>query len=367
MENMTLVNSPLYLLIAIICAFFISVTLTPIVRVFAFKFKVTDVPKDNRRMHKKEMPLMGGLAIFFAFFLCTLIFCEVDKKIIGLLLGAAIIVVTGIIDDKYDLKPAFKFVMQLSSAIIAYLSGISIQQINIFGKIIDFEVLGIDGLITVIWIVALTNAINLIDGLDGLSCGVSTISSFTLLVSLIYTDTPFSVIVLIGILAGSCLGFLPFNFNPAKIFMGDTGALFLGYCMSVLSILGCFKLNALVSFWVPFLIFALPLLDTAFAFIRRILTGRSPFSADRGHVHHRLIDKGFDQKHSVMLLYAVSGISGVSAILISIDNYIGGAAMFAVAIAVLVLNLVYGSDSNGLLNAGEKSDVYKDNSDKNSN
>lgn len=366
MENITLVNSPLYLLIAIICAFFISVTLTPIVRVFAFKFKVTDVPKDNRRMHKKEMPLMGGLAIFLAFFLCTLIFCEVDKKIIGLLLGAAIIVVTGIIDDKYDLKPAFKFVMQLSSAIIAYLSGISIQQINIFGKIIDFEVLGIDGLITVIWIVALTNAINLIDGLDGLSCGVSTISSFTLLISLIYTDTPFSVIVLIGILAGSCLGFLPFNFNPAKIFMGDTGALFLGYCMSVLSILGCFKLNALVSFWVPFLIFALPLLDTAFAFIRRILTGRSPFSADRGHVHHRLIDKGFDQKHSVMLLYAVSGISGVSAILISFDNYIGGAAMFAVAIAVLVLNLVYGSDSNGLLNAGEKSDVDKEDSDKNS-
>ena len=149
---------------------------------------------------------------------------------------------------------------------------------------------------------------------------------------------------MIGILAGSCLGFLPFNFNPAKIFMGDTGALFLGYSMSVLSILGCFKLNALVSFWVPFLIFALPLVDTAFAFIRRILTGRSPFSADRGHLHHRLIDKGYDQKHSVMILYAVSGISGISAILISVDKFIGGSAMLVVAVGILLMNLYFGAD-----------------------
>ena len=356
MNSTTLLNSPLYLIIAIICAFFISVTLTPIVRVMAFKFKITDVPKDGRRMHKKEMPLMGGLAIFAAFVLCTLIFCQVDRKIVGMLLGSVIIVITGVIDDKCDMKAIFKFLMQILAGVIAYLSGIVIQQINIFGTIIDFEVLGIAGPVTVVWIVALTNAINLIDGLDGLSCGVSTISSFTLLVSLIYTDTPFSVIVLTGILAGSCLGFLPFNFNPAKIFMGDTGALFLGYTMSVLSILGCFKLNALVSFWVPFLIFALPLLDTAFAFIRRILTGKSPFTADRGHVHHRLIDKGFDQKHSVLLLYAVSGISGVSAILISIDNYIGGAAMLVVAVAVLILNLVFGSDVNGMLSVPGKNE-----------
>ena len=367
MNSTELLNSPLYLVIAIICAFFISVTLTPIVRVFAFRFKVIDVPKDNRRMHKKEMPLMGGLAIFAAFILCTLIFCEIDKKILGIALGSTLIVITGIIDDKYDMKAVFKFLMQIAAAVIAYLSGIVIQQINIFGTIIDFEVLGIAGPVTVVWIVALTNAINLIDGLDGLSCGVSTISSFTLLISLIYSDTPFSVIVLTGILAGSCLGFLPFNFNPAKIFMGDTGALFLGYAMSVLSILGCFKLNALVSFWVPFLIFALPLLDTAFAFIRRILTGRNPFSADRGHVHHRLIDKGFDQKHSVLLLYAVSGISGVSAILISFDKFVGGVAMLFVAVAVLILNLVFGSDSNGMLNTETSHEPKADSADSSEN
>lgn len=338
----TLVNTPLYLFIAILCAFCISVTLTPIVRIAAYKFKVTDVPKDNRRMHKKEMPLMGGLAIFAAFVTGVLVFCDIDGKIIGFILGAALITVTGIIDDKYDMKPLVKFLLQLASAVIAVLSGLEIESINLFGRYILFGEWA--GFVTVIWIVALTNAINLIDGLDGLSCGVSTISCFTLLVSLFYSDTPFSVILMIGILAGSCLGFLPFNFNPAKIFMGDTGALFLGYSMSVLSILGCFKLNALVSFWVPFLIFALPLVDTAFAFIRRILTGRSPFSADRGHLHHRLIDKGYDQKHSVMILYAVSGISGISAILISVDKYIGGAAMLIVAVAILLLNLQFGAD-----------------------
>lgn len=355
MEN--ILSYILYLVIAMVCAFCISATLTPIVRVLAFKFKVTDVPKDNRRMHKKEMPLMGGLAIYFAFVVTTLVFCStfgIDMKIVGLLLGATLIVITGIIDDKYEMSALLKFLMQIASGLIAYFSGITIQQVELFGKIIDFERLGIDGLVTVIWIVALTNAINLIDGLDGLSCGVSTISSFTLLISLSHSPTPFSVILMIGILAGSCLGFLPFNFNPARIFMGDTGALFLGYSMSVLSIMGCFKFNALVSFWVPFLIFALPLMDTAFAFIRRILTGKSPFAADRGHVHHRLIDKGFDQRHSVMILYAVSGISCISAILMSIKNFIGGFVMLFVAILILILILTVGSERTSGISAKGK-------------
>ena len=371
MEN--ILSYILYLIIAMVCAFCLSATLTPVVRVLAFKFKVTDVPKDNRRMHKKEMPLMGGLAIYLAFVVTTLVFCSsfgigIDMKVIGLLLGATLIVLTGIIDDKYEMSALLKFLMQIASGLIAYFSGITIQQIELFGKIIDFERLGIDGLVTVIWIVALTNAINLIDGLDGLSCGVSTISSFTLLISISHSPTQFYVILMIGILAGSCLGFLPFNFNPAKIFMGDTGALFLGYSMSVLSIMGCFKFNALVSFWVPFLIFALPLMDTAFAFIRRILTGKSPFAADRGHVHHRLIDKGFDQKHSVMILYAVSGISGISAILMSIKNFVGGLVMLFAAIFILILILTLGSEkTSGISNSGNEEQKSNLNSNSTSN
>lgn len=352
--NSAILSSPLYLFIASFCAFFISVSITPVVRMLAFKFKVTDVPKDNRRMHKKEMPLMGGLAIFVSFLVTTLVFCDLNMKIIGFLLGAALIVVTGIIDDKYEMSAAVKLILQIASAVIALLSGIEIEQITFFGNVVNFG--KFSGVITVFWIVALTNAINLIDGLDGLSCGVSTISSFTLLVSLIHTDTPFYVIVMIAILAASCLGFLPFNFNPAKIFMGDTGALFLGYSMSVLSIFGYFKLNALVSFWVPFLIFALPLVDTAFAFIRRILTGKSPFAADRGHLHHRLIDKGFDQRHSVLILYAVSGISGVSAVLISFGKFAGGICVFFVACAILVLNMTVVADKSEQDNNSNKTD-----------
>ena len=335
-------NQYLYIAIAVVCAFCISVLLTPVIRTLAYRLKVTDIPKDNRRMHTKEMPLMGGLAIFLAFVVTTLIFCEIDKRVIGMLLGAVFIVVTGIIDDKYDMNAFLKLFLQIVAAVIAVLSGISMDHLTFFGTTIDFG--AFSGVVSVIWIVALTNAINLIDGLDGLSCGVSTIASVTLFISLLHTYTPVNVIMMIAILAGSCMGFLPFNFNPAKIFMGDTGALFLGYTMSVLSILGCFKFNAIVSLWVPFLIFALPIVDTAFAFTRRILHGQSPFTADRGHLHHRLIDRGFDQKHAVLILYAVSGISGISAILISIGNFYGGLAVIAVALVILYLNMLYSSE-----------------------
>ncbi len=342
-------SNGLYMFIASVFAFFMSVTLTPVVRTFAYKFKVTDVPKDNRRMHKSEMPLMGGLAIFLAFVAGILIFCEIDSKVIGMLLGALLIVITGIIDDKYDMNAFLKLFFQIASGLIAVLSGIVIEQVNLFGHIISFGKLS--GVVSLIWIVLLTNAINLIDGLDGLSCGVSAISSVTLLLSLVNSiETPVNVILMIACLAGSCLGFLPFNFNPAKIFMGDTGALFLGYAMSVLSIMGCFKLNAVVSFWVPFLVFALPLVDTVFAFARRILTGRSPFSADRGHMHHRLIDRGFDQRHAVLILYAVSGVSGVAAILISMGKFIGGLVVILLAIVLLYLNMHYPTEINNSLN-----------------
>lgn len=285
---------------------------------------------------------MGGVAIFLSFIISVLAFCDIDIKVIGMLLGSVIIVIAGIIDDKYDMNPFLKLLMQISAACVAVLSGNIIENVNIFGR--NFAFGSFSFLFSVIWIVAITNAINLIDGLDGLSCGFSMIASVTLLISLIGTDTPFAVIVMTAILAGSCIGFLPFNFNPAKIFMGDTGALFLGYIMSVLSILGCFKLNAMVSFVVPFIIFALPLFDTAFAFLRRILTGKSPFAADRGHIHHRLIDKGFDQKHAVLILYAASAISGISAILFSAGNFMAGTVIFIIAIAILYLNMFYSDE-----------------------
>ena len=330
-------NTVYGIVLAFVCAIFISVTSTPVVRTMAFKFGVTDIPKDNRRMHKKEMPLMGGVAIFIAFTVTVLIFCKPTVQTATMLLGNLVIVITGIIDDKYDMNAFVKLFLQIAASIIAVCGGIVFEQINLFGYDIEFGVLA--PFVTVLWITAITNAVNLIDGLDGLSCGVSTISAATLLFTLIRTDTDINVICMIAILVGACMGFLPFNFNPARIFMGDTGALFLGYTLGVLSIQGCFKLNGMVSFWVPILIFALPLADTTFAFLRRILTGKSPFHADRGHLHHKLIDKGFDQKHAVMILYAVSGMLGISAILFSFGWTVKALVVAAAAIAILYGNL----------------------------
>ncbi len=324
------------IMIAFISAFCLSVTITPVVRTLAFTFGVTDVPKDNRRMHKKEMPLMGGLALYIAFTVCTLIFCKPSMQTIAMLIGNLVIVITGIIDDKYDMNAFVKLFLQIAASLIAYAGGIRIEQFNIMGHVVEFGML--TPVITVIWITAITNAVNLIDGLDGLSCGICTISATTLLLTLLRTDTDINVICMIAILVGSCVGFLPFNFNPARIFMGDTGALFLGYTLAVLSIQGCFKLNGIVSFWVPILIFALPLADTAFAFLRRILTGKSPFHPDRGHLHHRLIDMGFDQKHAVMILYAVSSILGIAAILFSFGWTVKALVMAVCAIVILIGN-----------------------------
>ena len=324
------------IVIAFVCAFFISVTSTPVVRTLAFRFRVTDIPKDNRRMHKKEMPLMGGVAIFVAFTVSVLIFCKPTIPTVTMLIGNLVIVITGIIDDKYDMNAFVKLFMQIAASIIAVFGGISIEQFNLLGYTVELGVFA--PVVTVIWITAITNAVNLIDGLDGLSCGVSTISAATLLLTLLRTDTDINVICMIAILVGACMGFLPFNFNPARIFMGDTGAMFLGYTLGVLSIQGCFKLNGIVSFWVPILIFALPLADTAFAFLRRILTGKSPFHPDRGHLHHKLIDKGFDQKHAVMILYAVSGMLGIAAIIFSF-----GWPIKALVVAICAIVMLYGN------------------------
>lgn len=288
----------------------IAFTTTPAVQRFAHIVGAIDVPKDDRRMHDHPIPRMGGLAIFLGFTLTTLLFCEYTPSMLAIWFGGLIIVFVGILDDIFTINPLFKLLGQALAALVAIFQGMTIDYIQFFDTYVEFGYLSIP--ITLIWILGLTNAINLIDGLDGLSCGVSTICSATILTIMIFKGDYVSALIT-ATLVGSCLGFLPFNSHPAKIFMGDTGSMFLGYVLSLLSIQGMFKFDTTMSFLIPLSIFGLPLFDTAFAFIRRILRGQSPFKPDKGHIHHRLIKMGLSQKDSVHILYAICGILGVAA------------------------------------------------------
>ncbi len=329
-------NQLLYGIVALICASLLAYAMTPIVRVLAFRIGAVDVPLDNRRIHKKPMPRIGGLAIYLSFTLTTIIFCQPTRELATIWIGGGIIVILGILDDIYRLNAWLKLVVQLGVAIFAVVNGCVIDHINLGGVYVSLGVLSAP--LTVLWISGLTNAINLIDGLDGLACGVSAISSLSLLF-VVMLQGDFISAIICAILFGSCLGFLPFNFNPARIFMGDTGALFLGYTLAVISVFGVFKLHAVLAFLVPFAIFALPLFDTLFAICRRVLSGKSPFAPDRGHIHHKLIDMGFTQKESVKILYSICGIFGLVAVFCTESMFHTMGVTKSVLIAVIATGL----------------------------
>lgn len=306
-------------LAALLAAALVALIFTPMVRSLAFRMGAVDVPKDNRRMHDHPIPRMGGLAIFIGFILSVVVFLPLTPELRGMLLGSVIIVMLGILDDIFALPALPKFFVQIGAALIAVLEGNRIDLLsnpNIFSSDPYWELGWLSIPITVLWIVGITNAVNLIDGLDGLACGVSTISSMTMLVIALSVAEP-DVAILMGALAGACIGFLPYNMNPAKIFMGDTGATFLGFVLAVVSIQGLFKFSAVISFAVPFLMLGLPIFDTTFAILRRLAHGQSPMSPDRGHIHHRLIDMGFSQKQAVAVLYIISAILGLSAVVLT--------------------------------------------------
>jgi len=304
---------------ALAAALIISFLATPPVKAFAKRVGAIDVPTDGRRVHSEPIPRLGGLAIFLGFLLSVVLFAEIDRQVQGILLGAIVIVVLGVIDDISPLRAWQKFIVQILAAAVAVYHGVVIQLLsnpNIFSEVDYINLRFFSIPITILWIVAVTNSVNLIDGLDGLAAGVSTIASFTMLfIALMVSDV--NVAVILAALAGACLGFIPYNKNPAKIFMGDTGALLLGYLLATLSVIGLFKFYAIISFVVPVLALAMPLFDTAFAVLRRIKNGQNPMQADRGHLHHRLLDRGLNQKQAVFFIYVVSGLLGLLALVIS--------------------------------------------------
>ena len=235
--------------------------------------------------------------------------------------------------------------VQILAALIPIYYGVQITCIsnpNIFSPDLywDFGWLSIP--ITVLWIVGLTNAVNLIDGLDGLAIGVSSISALTMLVIAILVAEP-QVAVIMAALVGACIGFMPYNINPAKIFMGDTGSTFLGYILACITIQGLFKFYAVISFVVPFLILGLPIFDTMFAIIRRMSHGQNPMTPDRSHVHHRLIDMGLNQKQAVAVLYVISAILGLSAVVLATSGALKAilCLMALLIVAVVAARVVF--------------------------
>ena len=317
---------------AFACAFAITLVTTPFAKWLSAKVGAIDYPK-NRGVHTKPMPRMGGVAIVLGFLITVLMVYYFDrsmnpKQFAGFLIGALLIAGLGVVDDMKNLPAKLKFCVQIVAALIVIFSGTRIQ-IVLWPVTAALQTFSIP--ITLIWIVGVTNAVNLIDGLDGLAAGVTGIAALSLMVLCIITGTK-TAVVLTAALAGACLGFLPRNFNPAEIFMGDTGSTFLGFVLAVTSILGVFKGYALLALIVSILCVGLPIFDTIFAMLRRMAKHQPIMQADRGHLHHKLIDHGFSQKKAVLIMYAISLLLGLLAIFIAVKD----SRIFVVALLTVI-------------------------------
>ncbi len=326
-----------------------SFLLTPAAKVIAHKVNAIDVPKDNRRMHTTPIPRLGGLAIYGSIILSILVFLwPLSIELQAIIFGASVIVVSGFLDDTKGLSPSMKVIFQLIAALIAIYGGIKVDYISNFlgerGSIISLGIFSYP--ISILWIIGVTNAINLIDGLDGLADGVSAIAATTLAItSFLFGNIEIGIICLI--IAGACLGFLPYNFNPASIFMGDTGALLLGYLFAVITIEGVLKTAATVAVVVPVLILGLPISDTLFAIVRRTMSGKSFAVADKGHLHHRILNLGFSIKKTVLILYLLAIILGVLAVVVSL---IGGLFGNLLALGIIII-IIMGANRIGMFSA----------------
>ncbi len=325
-------------------ALVVAVVLTPLVKKLALRMGVVDQPVE-RSVHKEPTPHLGGVAIYAAFVVSALVGIGAEApESRGILVGGTLILLLGLVDDIWRLSPKAKFVGQVIIAMVVVAFGVRIQWVtNPFGGMFMLGSWSIP--LTVLWIVAVVNVINLIDGLDGLAAGISSIAAVTLF--FVALGKGYShVVVLTAALAGSTLGFLPYNFNPAKIFMGDSGAMFLGYALAAIAVEGTLKSTTTIALAIPILALGLPILDTSFAIVRRFAARRPIHQADREHLHHRLLDLGLTQRQTVVVMYAVSGWLGVNAILLAEMNTIKGFLLIALVCSVLFL----GARKVGILN-----------------
>ena len=320
--------------IIIFTTFIISALLVPIVKKAAIHVGAMDVPNE-RKVHSKPMPRMGGLAIFFSFLCGYMLFAQSTPQMLSILIGGFIIVILGMIDDIKPIKAKYKFLVQIIAAcVVVFYGNIVLTEITALGLNLTFTV-PFNYIITIFFIVSITNAINLIDGIDGLASGVSSIyfATITVIATLIHKTTGLDVTLCL-IMLGSTLGFLLHNFNPASIFMGDSGSLFLGFIISTISLLG-FKATTVTSLIVPLLILAIPIIDTLLAIFRRLLKGESIGTPDKEHFHHQLLKMKFGTKKTVLIIYGINILFALVSIF-----YILGDSEIAIAIYIILMILL---------------------------
>ena len=303
------------LILVLLCTFLGVLLLTPFVKRLAFRVGAIDEP-NGRKVHTSPIPRLGGLGIFLGFTVAVLLTQPVDGQVAGLLIGGTIVVLGGIVDDTRGLSPRVKLVVQLAGAIVVVLFGTRVEAISQpFVGVLPLGYLAVP--VTVLWIIGVTNAINLIDGLDGLAAGTAIIAAITMAVVAGLEGRMLNAGFAL-ILAAAVLGFLPYNFSPAKIFMGDTGSMFLGFTLATLAVQGLTKGATFISIVIPVVILGIPIFDTLFAIVRRCKNHRPIFEADKGHLHHRLLNLGLSHRQTVLSIYGIDVFLGLSAIVLNI-------------------------------------------------
>ncbi|KYH15100.1 glycosyltransferase family 4 protein [Staphylococcus kloosii] len=323
----------MYTLLLIIFSMIVSLILTPIIIKVSQKMDIVDKP-NFRKVHTKPISVLGGTVILFSFLLGIWLGHPIETEVKPLVIGSVLIYLVGLIDDIYDLKPIIKLIGQIVAALVVVYYGVTIDFISLpIGPTIHFGILSVP--ITIIWIVAITNAINLIDGLDGLASGVSAIALATIGFIAILQANIF-IIMICSVLIGALLGFLCFNFHPAKIFLGDSGALLIGFIVGFLSLLG-FKNITFVSLFFPIVILAVPFIDTLFAMIRRVKKGQHIMQADKSHLHHKLLDLGYSHRQTVLLIYSIAILFSLSSIILYLSQSWGVIMMLILIVITIEL------------------------------
>lgn len=341
-----------------LAAFAIALVVTPAAIKVAPKIGAVDIPKDDRRMHNKIMPRFGGIAIYLGSIgsMLLLLPSATDDRMLGIGIGATLMLLIGIVDDIRGLSAKVKLAGQILAACILFAYSVRISFIgDPFGPGLIVLPMALSLIITVVWVVGITNTINLIDGLDGLAAGVSFIATLTI-AYVAFIHQRYEITMAFMALAGSCLGFLPYNFHPAKIFMGDGGSLYLGFMIASISVMSPMKSAAAIATILPIFALALPIFDTAFAILRRLINKRPIMEADKGHLHHLILAVGMGQKRTVLTLYCISGIMGVAAILIS-RGLLVDATLLVIVAATLVFVFMKDQGIGKPLNGDKKQET----------